>query len=82
MYHRFAKSLKPSNRTLSAMASNPAGLGHISLECFDFYGLQIGAADRTTPQIQSDPEGGIPSGSWKSWEEDGGRKMVGRSVVG
>jgi hypothetical protein len=27
MYHRFTKSLKPSNRTIRAMASNPAGLG-------------------------------------------------------
>jgi hypothetical protein len=27
MYHRFAKSLKPSNRTISVMASNPACLG-------------------------------------------------------
>jgi hypothetical protein len=49
MYHRFAKSLKPSNRTLSAMASSPAGLRHISLECFDFYERQIEAGDRTTP---------------------------------
>jgi hypothetical protein len=39
MYHRFAKSLKPSNRTISAMASNPVGFGHRSLEWFDFYEL-------------------------------------------
>jgi hypothetical protein len=37
MYHRFAKSLKPSNRTVGAMASNPVCLGHTSLEWFDFY---------------------------------------------
>jgi hypothetical protein len=41
MYHRFAKSLKPSNRTIGAMASNPAGSGHRSLEWFDFSELSI-----------------------------------------
>jgi hypothetical protein len=37
----FAKSLKPSNRTVGALASNPAGLGHRSLEWFDFSELSI-----------------------------------------
>jgi hypothetical protein len=32
MYHRFAKSLKASNRTIGAMASNPAGLG---IDCWN-----------------------------------------------
>jgi hypothetical protein len=41
MYHRFAKSLKPSNRTISAMASNPVGFGHSALEWFDFCRLSI-----------------------------------------
>jgi hypothetical protein len=74
MYHRFAKSLKPSNRTVAAMASNPAGLGDISLEWFDFYGRMRSERPQTSPQIQSDPEGGIPSGSLEvlggRWSKD------------
>jgi hypothetical protein len=55
MYHRFAKSLKPSNRTVGAMASNPACLGDTSLEWFDFYGLMreifgVAMAPRHSPE--------------------------------
>ena len=64
MYHRFAKSLKRSNPTTCAMASKPGGYQDTSLEWFGFYERQVSGR----PQIQSDPEGGIPSGSWKSRE--------------
>jgi len=56
MYHRFAKSLKPSNRTVDAMASNPAGLGYTWLEWFDFYEL----SRKTTPQNTERPGRGHP----------------------
>jgi hypothetical protein len=74
MYHRFAKSLKPSNRTVDAMASNPAGLGYTWLEWFDFYEL----SRKTTPQNTERPGRGHPVRVVGSL----GRKKVGRSAVG
>jgi hypothetical protein len=82
MYHRFAKSLKPSNRTVGAMASNPACLGETSLEWFGFY-ERMDAILVRQPLHTERPGRGHPVrvvGSLGRKED--GRWQIGRSVAG